>query len=352
MTLNKIVIKEAEALLSQIDSVANFIPLSAIAEKDSIDKAYKQFFNAEVEWRIFEEKLFRKLNRGSFIEKFIEKAEPEIEKIYRENAGFAKDELRRLAETAVKMRMNYLIRPRFTLNWFVFRGENFKRYGEIEKRLYYFSDYPYLIEAVKNFVRENNLNLKQEQTITQDNFVAAIENADKSFFRNLDKDEFSEAIDPIFNLTEEESVAPKDVLIIFLEDKNLNKIAAELKEECEKDGENIIEKDEFVAFIVDTFEKARELLGEIDFEEAPKAKVGDEAAVKKLIEALNKLSGAQKAELQAEVGNKIKGLREEAESLEEGQSGEPNKSKIDAEEIEKLFEPPDEGDESSTEETE
>ena len=132
-------------LAAQLPQAQPFVYLHEILES-GIDDCYKQSIQAEVDWWIYEEQIER-TDHPHF-----DTSAPELQEIfaslddaYRQYAQFNISQLNEAIESAVKVRLNFLCRPRTTLKWFIYRGAPTKTVYEILLRLAYFQDYNYLV---------------------------------------------------------------------------------------------------------------------------------------------------------------------------------------------------------------
>ena len=131
-------------LSKQINTAKRFVLLSEILINPDINAAYKAYMNAEVEWWIYEEQIQRRTNINFDFES--EKLKPILEKLDEQMflaARFDKSGIKTIIDSAIHTRLNYLLRPRTAMKWFVFRGEPTKPFHEIIKRMNYFTEYDY-----------------------------------------------------------------------------------------------------------------------------------------------------------------------------------------------------------------
>ena len=225
--------------LSQLIGInKRYVYLSEILENPQIDDAYKTYFNAEINSRIYEEQIRRRTNPYfDFGSDKIKLQLQELDKIMFQIARFDRASLRSTIVAAVSARLNYLLRPRITLKWFVFRGEPTKAYLEIVKRLSFFKGYDYLISGFIEYVNENNLISSENDLLSSLEFSNIIEKVDNDYLFSLLPEEFIDLILPIaqffnFNKSNIDKTTdfPIEALIIFLDDKGIDPLKNKLED--------------------------------------------------------------------------------------------------------------------------
>ena len=233
-----IITDQKNRLQQTIKANKRFVNLSEIHNNPNIDDFYKNYFNAEVNNWIYEEQIRRKSNPYfNYNSDKIKLHLDELDKILYQIARFDRATLRSTIESAVTTRLNYLLRPRTTLKWFVFRGEPTKAYLEIIKRLSFFKGYDYILSGFIEYVNENKLITSEIDLLSSLEFSNIIEKIDDDYLFSLLPEEFIELIFPIaqiFNydeLTIDKTVSfPIEALIIFLDDKGIEPIKNKLED--------------------------------------------------------------------------------------------------------------------------
>ena len=263
--------------LRLVEAVNGYQPgtyLRDIVAQANVDYAYKQYFEAEFAWWLYEQQTVRKANPH------VNPDDPETAAIlrnldiqYHKNARFDREELLSIADAAVKGVLNYRVRPRTTLKWFVYRGEPTKPIYEIYLRMRYFADYQYLHEGFNRWLVQRGLRYDSMDIISVLEFERLIKKIDDDAILDMSPSEFVNLISPIgycFPPDAGESVdrgIPIEAVIIFLDDKEVYVIAQKLEHMLYQQGIRYITKDMFLT-VVD------EVLAEVDNEpyaETPKA---------------------------------------------------------------------------------
>ena len=206
-----------------------FIYLSEIMNNQNIDISFKAFFNAEVEWWIYEEAIRRKTNINFEYENDqIKQSLFNIDHLLYNAARFDKMTLKVTIDSAITTLLNYFLRPRTALKWFVYRGEPTKPFTEIIKRLNYFSEYNYLIQGFVQYIEENHLQRNPDDLFSVIEFNRIIEKIDNDYLFTLLPEDFINLLLPVFKFfnpalpeIDLKTPVPTEALIIFLDDKGI-----------------------------------------------------------------------------------------------------------------------------------
>jgi hypothetical protein len=145
--------------------------------------------------------------------------------------------LKTTIDAAVATRLNFLIRPRTTLKWFVFRGEPTKAYLEIIKRLSFLNGYDYLISGFIEYINENKLLETERDLFSVLEFSNIIEKIDNDYLFSLQPEEFIRLLMPLVAFLNPDDTNVNDrtmfsieALIIFLDDKGIEPLKNKLEE--------------------------------------------------------------------------------------------------------------------------
>ncbi len=240
-------------LLELVNSTHSPVYLNEILSRASIDYAYKQYFEAEFGWWLYEEQTLRQTNPN------LDLQDPETQAIlhsldnqYRKCARFDREQLILIVDAAVKSVLNYRLRPRTTLKWFVYRGEPTKPIYEVYLRMRYFADYRYLHEGFNQWLLKRGLRYDSLEIISVLEFERIIKKIDDDTILELSPSQFVELISPINTFFADHAVdiqsqtIPIEALIIFLDDKEVYIIAQKLERMLYQDGIRHITKDMFL----------------------------------------------------------------------------------------------------------
>ncbi len=265
----QVIDKEKKHLGSLLKKDSGKLQLESILSSD-LSEAYKTYFQAEVKWWVYQDRVIR--NSGSYfnITDEINQVFDKLDKLYFENAVFTKPVLNKVIDSAVKVRLNMLCRPRTAMKWFVFRGEPTRTAKEIECRLDYLNDHSYLISATKQWL--NEMEYDKNHGISSAEFEQAIAELDANHFMDMGPKEFYDILVPIFDffIVSGADKIPIEALIIFSDDKSLGKLTKTLEKMLFRDKITGITKQELVNIITDLFDiKDAETKPAINTKKAP-----------------------------------------------------------------------------------
>ena len=241
-------------LSAKVDLAQRFIYLKDILEINDLHWAYKAYFNAEIDWLIYREQLSREEHLNfdfsslDFVEIF-EKFDP----LLKQYARYERKDFINAINSAIKTRLNFLIRPRTALKWFIFRGEPTRSIFEIKLRLNYFADYSYLREGFLAWLEERNLN-DDNDLLSILEFEKALEQIDNDSVFDLNPEQFAELLSPLFDLFSEASeegelTIPVEALILFFDDKQVLPVVAELEKVLDNNEKFFFDKNDLIEFI-------------------------------------------------------------------------------------------------------
>lgn len=262
-------------ILSSIELNKQYLYLVELISNPDIDKAYTTYFNAEAEWWLYEEQMKRQSNQNfNLMDSEIQTVLIQLDKLLKKYARFDRTGLETLVNFAVKTRLNMVCRPRTTLKWFVYRGEQVKPFYEIFKRLDYLFDYKYIIDGFMQWAEDNDIRRQSKELISSIEFTNIIEKIDNEYIYNLSPDAFVDIIEPMFEFFNEDKrnlsvsefgdkdsvdnrTIPIEALIIFLDDKGIFPIARSMEKLLREDNIETVSKSDFSDYI-------HTMLGEIE----------------------------------------------------------------------------------------
>lgn len=219
------------------------VHLVQVLDHPSLDRAFKEFFRAEVEWQLYQDRIQRQSNLPIEPNDLVfRNVWGQVEDYVRQHARFDRRQALALIDTAVKSILNYRIRPRVTLKWFVYRGEPTKPVCEIFLRLQYFADYPYFRQGFEQWMEERSLARDSMQIMPMFEFERLVKQLDDDYILDLSTSEFLDLLDPIFSFFNDPSTPtaleaiPIEALIVFLDDKDIQVIAQKFERMLYHDG--------------------------------------------------------------------------------------------------------------------
>lgn len=202
------------------DALTDSIKLSELINRFDDSDYCKKYLSAEIKWMTYRHIIEQGMNLN-------EQHNKELAESIAESTVYNRFELNNLLKLMASTRINYLIRPNFTLEKFIFRNELTKPMDEILIRLDYFADNEYLLSGIKD-VFENLRPSNPREIYTVSTFAKITENYDESFISELNTYEFAALLEPLGRLyfAHGFSGIPVNAISIFLSDKNLVQAAA------------------------------------------------------------------------------------------------------------------------------
>lgn len=251
-------------LAGQLPQAQPFVYLHDILES-GIEDCYKQSIQAEVDWWIYEEQTER-IDHPHF-----DTSAPELQEIfatlddaYRQYAQFNVSQLNEAIESAVKIRLNFLCRPRTTLKWFIYRGAPTKTVYEIVLRLAYFQDYNYLITGFHEWAQKTYSKYPAMDLLSVVEFEKIVEKIDNDYILDLSPHQFVDMLIPLFqffHLGKEftpQLTIPTEALIVFLDDKGVELIAHEIERLLYNEDMENISQERFLDIVTDIINQIEE----------------------------------------------------------------------------------------------
>ena len=239
-----------------IDPANSFITLNEIMMNSDIPKPYKAYFAAEVDWWIYEEQFMRKSHKNfDFNDSELESLSFQMDNLFKKTARLENKSLVSLIDSAVKTRLNFLVRPRTTLKWFIFRGEPTKPFQEIIGRLHYFSEYDYFSNGFMTWASDKNISGSSKDLLSVIEFEKLIESIDQEMIFDLSVDELIEFLNPLFLFFNYESDfniqsrLPIEALILFFDDKGIYPVVKKLQSLLEDEELNYISKEVLISIL-------------------------------------------------------------------------------------------------------
>ena len=252
-------------LKQQLATSEQYVTLQTIKGNGGVHPAYRTYFGAEVAWWIHEERAIRHSNPrfdtrdATFRELFAR-----VDEAYVKSARFDHEELNATIDAAVKTRLNFLIRPRTTLKWFVFRGEPTKPLNEVLLRLSYLHDHAYLTDGIRAWAGSRSTDgTPSYEILSIIEFERIVEKVDNDYILDLSENEFARLLDPIFEFFAENNpelppeAVPCEAVIIFLDDKGAIPISQALERLLYREELKLLTRSKF-------FDVVEEVISEIE----------------------------------------------------------------------------------------
>jgi len=214
------------------------------------EPAYLRYLQAEAQWQLYEERV-RRLHHPflPYSDVALQPLLQELDSYLLHHARFPQAELHALLEAAVKVRLNFLCRPRTTLKYFVFRGEPVKPLQEIWLRLDYFADYSYLTDALRQLLPS----AEPTALLPVVEFERLLQQADDVVLE-FTPEQFWQLIAPLRHFFASTPDVPTDALptaalIILLDDKGIRYLAQQLEELLQRNRVRFLSHDLFLRLV-------------------------------------------------------------------------------------------------------
>ncbi len=224
--------KNVNSILSKIKSLNDF-GLDCLIDNPHIDDKYKNMFIAERDIWIYKEKL--KLSANPFFDFSMGNRHRDIEfdTYLKEVAKIPYNDLTGFIRSLVKLRLNFLCRPRTTLRFFIFKESLTLPHEEFLKYFAYFTDYDYLFQNFYDYIAAGAESGTNQISIYE--FDNLIKKFDDIIVLDMDSKSFLDLLSPLFEFY---SVGyPSDInltahsmaLSLFFDDKNMKYVSALLQ---------------------------------------------------------------------------------------------------------------------------
>ncbi len=213
------------------------LPLQEILEDRRIPNRLKAFFENEVHWWIYTDSIARTRDRRfDYSNQELTSLLNYLEGVQARHARFEREDFLSTLDSGVKLTYNYICRPQTTLKWFVFRGEPTKGLGETLLRMNAFIDYPYFVTVFNEWVERKRAERPAFDSISSREFERIIRRIDDQILLSCTIDELLEIMDPLFSFLGEgeEQRVPIEALIVYFDDKNIQKLVDFLDEIAER----------------------------------------------------------------------------------------------------------------------
>jgi hypothetical protein len=256
----RVITQTIQTISQQVLRERSQIALSEILEDDRIPYRFKPFFETEVYWWLHNEMLARSANkRFDYENPELASLLSYLEQVQFRHSRFERDEFMSVLDSAVKLSYNYLCRPQITLKWYLFRGQPVKPLREVMLRFGAFVDYSYFFHVFSEWVERKIRERPTFDAISATEFERIIRRVDDQILLSCTVEDLLSMMDPLFEFIGEgeDLIIPIDALIIFFDDKNINKLVEHLERIRER-GMTTVGKEEFVGLLDELLTSADE----------------------------------------------------------------------------------------------
>jgi hypothetical protein len=237
---------------------AQSIPLKSILESN-IPNSIKSFFKSEIEWLLFQERrLETRSRRFNYTHDDIRILQEQTDLLLVYHYVFSQEEFQQVCDKAVHFLFNYLCRPVWTLENFLFQEKNSLTTEELRIKFNYCTDYNYYRTLTERYLQSKN-----KTDVTKDETVDLLKKIDREIIRDNSAVEVGRMTEPFFDFinsiqtkirgTSPRGIPPK-ALSYFFNDKQLPAISEHMLKLRDR-GMTAIQYDDLVAEIKDAFLK-------------------------------------------------------------------------------------------------
>ncbi|MGE5479705.1 MAG: hypothetical protein ACM3U1_04665 [Chloroflexota bacterium] len=237
--------EEVRKLRRELAGASAQIHLNEINSMSGWAKPYKAFFSAEIGWQAYRSLAFIVSNPYFKLEgEDSSEALALLARKLKDNAKFSREDAEKLLESAVKIRLNFLLRPTFTLRQALAGGESGRLVEECRLKLAYLDDYADILKAL----REKFNSLEKEPASTGFITYAELNYFIESIFRDMavkfKGEDYVRMLAPAFEFFDLDKdgarAIPSEAAVIFFEDvgwrahaNQLRKLAGDILTEDE-----------------------------------------------------------------------------------------------------------------------
>jgi hypothetical protein len=193
------------------------VSLSSLLTDVEIPDGFKKFAEGEIEMMLDEEGFTdRRSGRFKYSDSQVQSLFKEIRHVLKSSFEFSRDEFLDLTERASKFIFNYIIRPRWTLEKFLFKGETEIDRTSIERSTRFFNDYVYYLRGISEY-----LEFHKRNSIDVSTWRRLHTKIDEQLLGMLPSS-LGNLVEPLFRLFRFASGServPTDALILFFKDK-------------------------------------------------------------------------------------------------------------------------------------
>ncbi|HEY9164722.1 MAG TPA: hypothetical protein VIS48_01025 [Candidatus Kryptonia bacterium] len=194
------------------------IPLGVILTDVELPDNFKKFADAEVEEMIDREELGEsRTGRFDLSEPQIRALFKEIRHVLKNSFEFSREEFLEVAGKASKFIYNYVIRPKWTLEKFIFKGEPEVGRREIENAARYLSDYPFYLKGIFEY-----LDFHDTDKLDLESWKKVHAKIDEHILATISTrlENITAALYDLFKFSTDAARVPTDALILFFRDKS------------------------------------------------------------------------------------------------------------------------------------
>lgn len=237
---------------SEITTIMNTVRARTIGEEDvvklkailaaDVHPAIKAYFRAEVE-KLLQQEREKEVRSGRFPYGLpeVKGLQRQIDLLLIHHYEFDRQEFESILDESVHFQFNYLCRPRWTLQEFLFESRRSAPVSVVLRKLKYCVEYRYLVEIFKRYVSDRGL-----AEVGYEEFRSVIERIDNEVLATHNAGELARLLRPLVEfidmgipetpVSETGPLLPMNAAIVFFEDKKIEDIRKRLEAERDQKG--------------------------------------------------------------------------------------------------------------------
>ncbi len=195
----------------------NRVPLSALMTDVEIPESFRKYAEAEVKEVIDKEDLERsRTGKFDFSRPEIKSLLKEVRHVLKSSFEFSREEFLELTDRASKFIFNYVVRPRWTIEKFLFRGETEASRDNVERAIRFLSDYSYYSKGILEY-----MDFQKHKVLEMEAWKQLHTKMDEHLLSGLPSKapELTSSIFDLFAFSTGNDWVPTDALILFFRDK-------------------------------------------------------------------------------------------------------------------------------------
>lgn len=232
------------------------IALKTILESN-IPANIKSFFRGEVEWLLYKEKQTEhRSSKFNYLQEDVTLLQEQMDILLVYHYTFSREDFMKVLDTCAHFLFNYLCRPQWTLESYLFEEKNVLSLKELGLKFRFCGDYPYYWTILeKHLVGKNKIDLEREEAIR------LLRRIDAEIVNTHSAEDLAKMTIPFFEfisfihqqaLSGGRGDLPTRALIYFFEDKKLTTVGQHLLKIREQ-GKQSMMYDELVEALKDSF---------------------------------------------------------------------------------------------------
>ncbi len=225
--------------------------------ESSIPSNVKNFFRAEAEWLLYKERQAdRKQSKFDYQQHDVKLLQEQMDILLVYHYSFTREEFLRVLDTCAHFLFNYLCRPQWTLESYLFEEKNSLTIRETAQKFRYCSDFPYYWTILEKYISEKGI-----VSLERDETARLLRRIDAEIVNTHSADAMAKMTLPLYEFVgfvHQQSLSggrgdvPTRALMYFFEDKRLLNVVQHLTALREKNKQSLLYQ-ELVEALKDSF---------------------------------------------------------------------------------------------------